>query len=240
MNEDKQLITDPVLSAQQNHKYLGILGMLWVTFLIINLFTSLKTFYVGDFVFAVVVITYPFVYIFADIFTEVYGYRVTRKIVWTGFGCMLLASIIAYIYTLVPSPSFADNDAYNLIFRASPIVAIAVVVAFFCGELTNSFVVAKMKVLTKGKFLNTRLVLSTLFGQTVDNSIAIFSIFYFVGWFTAEQIVPLIVSTVIFCTTWEIIALPITRKVIRVIKRKEGLDTYDKGTNFNPFALRQY
>ncbi len=238
MNQEKQLITDPALSAQQNHKYLGVLGMVWVTFLIINLFTALKTFYVGDFVFAVVVITYPFVYIFADIFTEVYGYRVTRKIVWTGFGCMFLASIIAYVYTIVPSPSFPDNDAYNLIFRASPIVALVIVVAFFCGELTNSFVVAKMKVFTKGKFLNLRLILSTLFGQAVDTSIVVFGTFYFAGWFTIEQIVPLTISTVIFCTVWEILALPITRKIIRAIKHKEGLDTYDEGTNFNPFAFK--
>jgi hypothetical protein len=237
MNEDNILITDPIVSSQQSHKYLGVMGMIWVTFLIINLFTALKTFYVGDFVFAITIITYPFVYIFADIFTEVYGYRVTRKIVWTGFGCMFLASIIAYVYTLVPSLTFADNDAYNLIFRASPIVAVIVVVAFFSGELTNSYVVAKMKVLTNGRFLNLRLILSTLFGQTVDNGIAIFSIFYFVGWFTGVQIAPLTISTVIFCTTWEILALPITRKVIQVIKCKEGLDTYDRGTNFNPFGL---
>ena len=239
MNEDRQLITDPVLSAQQNHKYLGVFGMLWVTVLLVGTFTSLKTFYIGSFVFSVGAIAYPFVYIFADIFTEVYGYRVTRKIVWTGFACMLLASILTYIYSIVPNPDFAYNEAYNLIFKAAPIVALGFIVAFFCGELTNSFVVAKMKVLTKGKFLNTRLVLSTFFGQTVDNTIAFFTAFYFAGWFTAAEIIPLTISTVVFCTTWEIIALPITRKVIRVIKHKEGLDTYDKGTNFNPFALRQ-
>lgn len=238
MEQDKQLITDPVLSAQQNHKYLGMLGMIWVAFLIINIFTALKTFAIGPFVFTVVVITYPMVYIFADIFTEVYGYRVTRKIVWTGFACMLLASLIAYLYTLVPNSSFPDNDAYNLIFKASPIVAITVIVAFFCGELTNSYVVAKMKVLAKGKYLNARLVLSTLLGQTVDNSIAFFGTFYFAGWFTGADLTPLILSTVAFCTLWEVLALPITRKVIKTIKHKEGLDTYDVGTNFNPFALR--
>jgi len=239
MNQEQQLITDPKVSAQSNHKYLGLLGMLWVTFLIINLFTALKTFEIGGFVFAVVILTYPFVYIFADIFTEVYGYRVTRKVVWTGFFCMALSSVIAYVYTLVPSPNFADSEAYNLIFKSSPIVAFFVILAFFCGELTNSYVVAKLKIFTEGKFINLRLVLSTLFGQLVDNSIAITGIFLFADWFTSEQVIPLIISTVIFCTAWEIIALPITRKAIRVIKREEGLDTYDKGTNFNPFALRQ-
>lgn len=239
MSENMQLITDPKISAQQNHKYLGIFAMLWVTVLIVGTFTSLKTFSVGGFIFSVGAIAYPFVYIFADIFTEVYGYRVTRKIVWTGFACMLLASVLAYVYSIIPNPDFAYNEVYNLIFKASPIVALGFIVAFFAGELTNSFVVAKMKILTKGKFLNTRLVLSTFFGQTVDNSIAFFTAFYFAGWFTAAEIIPLTISTVVFCTTWEIIALPITRKVIKIIKQKEGLDTYDVGTNFNPFNFKE-
>ncbi len=234
-----QLITDPAISAQQPHKYLGVFGMIWVAILIINIFTALKTFYVGPFIFAVVVLTYPLVYIFADIFTEVYGYRVTRKIVWTGFGCMFLASVVAYLYTLVPSPGFADGEAYNLIFKSSPVVALAIIIAFFCGELVNSYTVAKMKVLTGGKYLNARLILSTLFGQLVDNSITVTSIFLLVGWYGSAQVVPLIISTVLFCTAWEIAALPITRKVIKAIKRREGLDTYDIGTNFNPFIFKR-
>ncbi len=233
------LITDPVVSANQPHKYLGIFGMLWVTVLLVGTFTSLKTFYIGSLVFSVGAVAYPFVYIFADIFTEVYGYRVTRKIVWTGFACMLLAATLTSIYSYIPNPDFAYNDAFNLIFRAAPIVAIAFIVAFFAGELTNSYVVAKLKILTKGKYLNLRLVLSTFFGQTVDNGIAFFSAFYFAGWFTMEEIIPLTITTVVFCTVWEVLALPITRKVIKIVKEKEGLDTYDEGTNFNPFALKQ-
>ena len=114
MNEEKQLITDPVVSAQQNHKYLGVFGMLWVTVLIVGTLTSLKTFYIGTFIFSVGAIAYPFVYIFADIFTEVYGYRVTRKIVWTGFACMLLASMLAYIYSIISTmASLMDDSNYS-------------------------------------------------------------------------------------------------------------------------------
>ena len=232
------LITDPAISARQPHKYLIVFAMLWVTVLIVGTFTSLKTFYIGSLVFSVGAIAYPFVYIFADIFTEVYGYRVTRKVVWTGFACMFLAASLAYLYSIVPNPNFEMNDAYNAIFKASPIVAIGFIIAFFCGELTNSFIVAKMKLLTKEKYVNTRLVLSTLFGQTVDNSIAFFTAFYFAGWFTLPEIVPLVTTTVVFCTVWEVLALPITRKVIKIVKEKEGLDTYDYGTNFNPFVLK--
>jgi queuosine precursor transporter len=236
MSEQK-LITDPVVSAQLPHKYLSIFGMLWVTVLLVGTFTSLKTFYIGSFVFSVGAIAYPFVYIFADIFTEVYGYRVTRKIVWTGFACMLLAALLTSLYSYVPNTAFEYNEAFNLIFRAAPIVAIGFIIAFFAGELTNSYIVAKMKLLTKGKYVSARLVISTFFGQTVDNSIAFFVAFYFAGWFTISEIIPLTISTVLFCTVWEIIALPITQKVIKTIKSKEGLDTYDHGTNFNPFKI---
>lgn len=237
MEEESRLITDPVVSAQKAHKYLSIFGMLWVTVLIVGTFTSLKTFYIGSLVFSVGAIAYPFVYIFADIFTEVYGYRVTRKIVWTGFACMLLAATLAYIYSIIPNPSFEHSDSYNLIFKASPIVAIVFIVAFFVGELTNSFIVAKMKIITKGKYINLRLVLSTFFGQLVDNGVAFFGVFYFAGWFTMAEMIPLVATTVAFCTIWEVIALPITRKAIRVIKHKEGLDTYDHGTSFSPFKF---
>jgi uncharacterized integral membrane protein (TIGR00697 family) len=237
MNHEN-LVTDPIAAAAQPHKYLTVFAMLWVTVLIVGLFTSLKTFYIGSLVFSVGALAYPFVYIFADIFTEVYGYRVTRKIVWTGFACLLIASLLAFIYTYIPNPNFADSDAYNLIFRASPIVAVAFVIAFFAGELTNSLIVAKMKLLTNGKYLNARLVVSTFFGQLVDNGIAFFAVFYFAGWFTLPEILPLITTTVLFCTIWEVIALPITRRVIKVIKHKEGLDAYDRGTNFNPFVLK--
>jgi hypothetical protein len=234
----KDLITDPVVSANQPHKYLGIFAMLWVTVLIVGTFTSLKTFYIGTAIFSVGAIAYPFVYIFADIFTEVYGYRVTRKIVWTGFACMMLAACLASLYSYVPNPGFEYNDAYNLIFRASPIVAFGFIIAFFCGELTNSYVVAKMKMWSEGKYIGLRLVLSTFFGQTVDNSIAFFTAFYFAGWFTAAEIIPLTVTTVAFCTGYEILVLPITQRAIRYIKHKEGLDTYDHGTNFSPFATK--
>lgn len=237
MNNNQPLNTDPVVSAGKAHKYLGVFGMLWVTVLLVGTFTSLKTFHMWGFVFSVGAIAYPFVYIFADIFTEVYGYRVTRKIVWTGFACMLLAATLTSIYSYVPSPGFEYNEAFNLIFRAAPIVALGFIVAFFAGELTNSYVVAKMKIWTKGRFVGARLVLSTLFGQSVDNTIAFFTAFYFAGWFTAAEIIPLTISTVVFCTAWEIVALPITQRVIKIIKQKEGLDTYDHGTNFNPFKL---
>ncbi|MFA5933385.1 MAG: queuosine precursor transporter [Microgenomates group bacterium] len=240
MSKNIKLITDPEKSSQQPHKYLGILGMIWLTFLIIAVFTAAKTFSVGQITFSVAILNYPFVYIFADIFTEVYGYRVTRKIVWTGFFCILLATSIAYLYSLIPpTPTFTSNDAFTIIFRASPIIALANIVSTFSGEITNSFVVAKVKLLTGNSHKWLRWISSTFFGQIVDNGIFFTATFLAAGLYTAKEIFPLILSSVIFCTTWEIFALPITYRVIKLIKQKEGLDTYDHGTDFNPLNLRQ-
>lgn len=233
------LITDPVVAAHQPHKYLSIFGMVWVSILLIGMFTSLKTFSIGNTVFSVAILAYPFTYLFADIFTEVYGYRVTRKIIWTGFFCMFLTSVIAYVYSLIrATDTFTDGAAFNLIFRASPIVAIAGIVAFFAGEMTNSFVVAKVKIITGDSYKWLRWVGSTFCGQVVDNGIFFTTAYLFIGWYTGAEVVPLVLSSVIFCTVWEILALPITYRVIAFIKKKEGLDTYDRGTNFNPFSLK--
>lgn len=238
MTNKNSLITDPVISAKQPHKYLGILSMVWVSILIIGILTSLKTFSLGSVVFSVGVIAYPLVYLFADIFTEVYGYRVTRKIVWTGFACLILVTTIASLYTFVPaSDSFVDGDAFNLIFRASPLVALVGVIAFFSGEITNSYIVAKLKLITKGKHKWLRLISSTFFGQLIDNAIFFTGALLIAGWYTPSELFPLVVSTVLFCTVWETLALPITYRVIAYIKQKEGLDTYDHGTNFNPFGF---
>ncbi len=162
MNRRENLITDPALSARQNHKYLGTFGMIWVSFLIMAVYTASKTFTVFGFEYSVSIIAYPVTYIFADIFTEVYGYRVTRKIVWTGFVCLIFTAVIGYVYSIVPpSSSFTHDEAFRFIFQAGPILVASILCSFFSGELTNSFVLAKMKILTKGKLPEARFILST-------------------------------------------------------------------------------
>ena len=239
MSEDKQLITDPVLSAKQNHKYLSAFGMVWVSFLIMAVYTASKTFTLFGIDYSVSIIAYPITYIFADIFTEVYGYRVTRKVVWTGFVCLIFTAILGYVYSIVPpSSSFTEDSAFRFIFQAGPIIVGSILCSFFAGELTNSLVLAKLKIFTKGKFQELRYILSTLFGQLVDNTIFFTSLYLFTNFFTSDQTVEIIISSVLFCTLVEMLMIPVTTKVIKYIKKKEGIDTYDQGTNFNPFALR--
>lgn len=235
---EQEFITDPTVSANRSHKYLGIFGMIWVTFLIVAMFTAAKTIIIGPAIFSVSILAYPFTYIFADIFTEVYGYRVTRRIVWTGLVCLVIASSVAYVYSVLPpNPSYEDNESFALIFKASPVLALANILSFFGGELTNSFVLAKMKIFTRGSLLWIRLIGSTLAGQTVDNSIFFLTVFLLAGIFQANELFSLIVTAVIFCTTWEAIISPVTHRVIQFVKHAEGLDTYDIGTNFNPFSI---
>ncbi|OGG54984.1 hypothetical protein A3D62_02975 [Candidatus Kaiserbacteria bacterium RIFCSPHIGHO2_02_FULL_49_11] len=236
----KPYITDPAVSASYPHKYLGIFGMLWVTFLIVATFTATKTFSIGPVVFSVAILAYPFTYIFADIFTEVYGYRVTRKIVWTGFVCVLIASLVTYLYSIVPpSDSYTYNEAFRSIFLVSPIIAIATMLGFFGGELTNSYILAKLKIFTAGRWQGVRYIGSTLGGQFVDNTTFFLFAFLAAGVFTVSELLPLVLSSVAFTTIWETLILPITYRFIAFLKHAEGLDTYDKGTNFNPFAFRQ-
>ena len=235
-----KLITDPVVAANQPNKYLGILGMLWVTFLLIAMFTAVKTFSIGSVVLNIAILAYPFTYIFADIFTEVYGYRITRKIVWTGFICLITASCITYLYSIIPpSASYTDNDSFSLIFKTSPAIALATIAGFFGGEISNSFVLAKLKIFTKGSSMWVRLISSTAVGQFVDNSLFFGVAYIMAGAFRPSELIPLTLNTALFATAWEILALPITYRVIRYLKHKEGLDTYDHGTNFNPFAFQR-
>ena len=234
------LVTDPVIAAHHPSKYLGTFGMFWVTFLLLAIYTAPKTFSIGSVVFSVSILAYPFTYIFADIFTEVYGYRVTRKIIWSGFGCIIVASLITYLYSIVPpSGSYPHDEAFNLIFRIGPVLTFAIICSFFSGELTNSFVLAKMKILTGGSMAGVRYIGSTLAGQFVDNTIFFTFVYVMSGVFASNELIPIIASSVAFTTGWEILMLPLTYKIIRFIKHKEGLDAYDHGTNFNPFLWKQ-
>ncbi len=186
-------------------------------------------------------LTYPITYIFNDIFTEIYGYRVSRKVIWSGFLAFALISLIGYLYALIPGDaSFAHAQEFNFVFKASPILAITALTAFSTGEFINSYILAKMKIWTNGKYEGLRYITSTWAGQTFDNTIFNISGIVFLGWYTWKQFLPLTITVVVFCTAWEIIMLPVTKRIIRYIKQKEGLDTYDVGTNFNPFMVQDF
>lgn len=234
----ENFITDPLTTYSSPTKLLMPISMMWVTILTVVVFSSMKTFNIGPFTTACVTLVYPLTYIFSDIFTEIYGYRTSRKIVWTGFICLATASLFGYIFAVIPGdPTFAFQKEFETIFKMSPLITLATIAGFFFGDLGNSIFLAKAKIWTKGSKPWLRFIGSTMVGQTIDNTLAA-SLFVLFGIIPVEIGVVATITAIVVCVSWEIVASPITHKVIRKIKQIEGMDTYDHGTNFNPFHFK--
>ena len=180
---------------------------------------------------------FPLSYIFGDILTEVYGYAASRRVIWIGFVGSFLASAIFMLVAVLPSaPDWGNQDAYMAILGLTPRIVAASLLAYLVGQFANSYVLARMKVMTEGKWLAARTIGSTLVGELLDS--AIFVVAAFFGVFTNDIIVPLIVSNYIFKVGVEVVFTPLTYAIVAYLKRTECVDTYDRGTNFNPFRLR--
>lgn len=182
-------------------------------------------------------ILFPLAYIIGDVLTEVYGYKYARRAIWTAFGVMLLAVLAFTIVRYLPAASFyTDQAAFEAVLGFFPRIVIASLAAFLVGSFINSFILAKLKVKTKGKYLGGRLIGSTLVGETLDTTI--FALIAFGGILTAPDMIVFILVGVAFKTVVEILLLPVTYRVIAFMKRKEGVDQYDKKTDFSPFSLK--
>ena len=181
-------------------------------------------------------ILFPITYIFGDIFTEVYGYGASRRAIWYGFFASFLLVAISYLAVVIPpAPEFKDQAAFETIFKPVGRIVAASLLAYWCGEFANSFVMAKLKLLTKGRFLWTRTVGSTIVGQAVDTTVVMFAAFY--GTRSLGVIGSLIVSGYTAKVIYEIVMTPVTYAVVNALKKAEGVDFFDYRTNFSPFAL---
>ena len=177
---------------------------------------------------------FPLTYIYGDVFTEVYGYAASRRAIWMGFFASFLLSLMGLIMVaLPPAPEWHDQDAYVKIFGFVPRMVLASLIAYWCGEFANSFTLARMKVMTRGKHLWTRTVGSTVVGQAVDT--AVFLTLAIGSKLDAGTIVSLIVNSYLFKVIYEVLATPLTYWVVNSLKRAEGVDTFDFDTNFSPF-----
>jgi uncharacterized integral membrane protein (TIGR00697 family) len=178
---------------------------------------------------------FPFTYIFGDIFTEVYGYAGSRRAIWLGFfASILMAVICATIVALPPAPEFHEQRAYEVVLGVVPRMVAASLIAYLCGEFANSYVLAKMKVLTKGRHLWTRTIGSTVAGQCVDSVIFMTIAF---AWVQPVGVIwELIYSGYLFKVIYEVVMTPITYWVVNRLKHAEGVDVYDVHTDFSPFA----
>jgi uncharacterized integral membrane protein (TIGR00697 family) len=178
---------------------------------------------------------FPITYIFGDIFTEVYGYGAARRAIWLGFFASAILMLMGlFVVWVPPAPDWPNQKAFEAVFYIVPRFIAASLIAFWLGEFTNSYTMAKMKLWTDGKWLWTRAVGSTITGQFVDTTIVILIAF---GGRTAwSTMLNLIVSGYFAKVIYEFLAIPITYLIVNSLKRAEGIDVYDRNTNFNPFA----
>jgi hypothetical protein len=183
------------------------------------------------------IIIFPLSYVFGDILTEVYGYRQARRVIWLGFLCNLLTVIAIWAAQILPGAPFWDaQTSYERILGYTPRLLAASFVAYLVGEFTNSFVLAKMKIATKGRWLWTRTIGSTLVGQALDS--AIFITLAFAGNVPGAMLFTAIVTQWLFKSAYEAVITPFTYWIVGFLKKREGIDVYDRDTNFNPLILR--
>jgi hypothetical protein len=193
----------------------------------------------GAVTFGAGVLFFPVSYIFGDILTEVYGYRNARRVIWTGFAALLFASVMAaVIVALPPAPGWENQKVYEIAFGNTWRVAGASMLAYFCGEFVNSYVLAKMKILHDGRFMRTRFVASTVAGEAVDSVMFYPLAFWNSGIMPNELVATLVVSQFVAKTLVEVAFLPVTARIVKALKRAENEDVYDRDTDFNPFAVR--
>ncbi len=192
----------------------------------------------GEYIYGAGVLFFPISYLFGDILTEVYGYKRSRKVIWAGFGALIFASLMSFAVTSLPSPASVpakQQSAVNLIFGQTPRIVAASLIAFWAGEFINSFVLAKLKLLTSGRLLWTRTIGSTIFGEIVDS--AIFYPLAFFGTWSNEQLISVMIGNYFIKVLWEVLATPFTYIIVNWLKKAEHEDYYDRNTDFNPFSL---
>ncbi len=185
------------------------------------------------------VLFFPISYVFGDILTEVYGYARARRVIWAGFAGLGFASFMAtVVVALPPAPFWSHQAAYEIAFGNAPRIVAASMIAYFCGEFVNSYVLAKMKIATAGRWLWTRTIGSTIAGEAVDSALFYPLAFYGAGIIPDDKL-PLVMAAQFFAKVGvEVVLTPVTYKVVNFLKRAEQVDHYDRDTDFSPFALK--
>ncbi len=220
---------------RRHFRYYDLLVHAFVVVLLISNLVAQKICAVGPFRLSGAQLLFPLTYIFGDVFTEVYGYAASRRAIWIGFLASALLSVMGLVtVALPPAPDWDGQEAFGRVFGFVPRLVAASLAAFWAGEFTNAFVLAKLKLLTRGRYLWIRTIGSTLAGQAVDAALVI--VLAFGGSLTPGLIGNLILSGYLGKVAYEAAATPLTYCIVGFLKRREGVDTYDDGTSFNPFS----
>jgi uncharacterized integral membrane protein (TIGR00697 family) len=194
---------------------------------------------VGTLTFGAGVLFFPISYVFGDVLTEVYGYARARRVIWCGFGALAFASLMAtVVVALPPAPFWKHQAAYEIAFGSTWRIVAASMVAYFCGEFVNSFVLAKMKIAMAGRQLWARTIGSTIFGEAVDSALFYPLAFYGSGIIPDDKLPLVMLAQFVTKVGVEIVFTPLTYKIVGALKRAEHEDYYDRDTNFTPFTLK--
>ena len=232
------------MQPRRSYRYYDLLMAAFVAVLLsANLIGVHKVSYVnlpfyGEYIFGAGVLFFPISYLFGDILTEVYGYARSRKVIWAGFGAMIFASLMSIVITSLPAAKTMSTEhqaAVQFIFAQTPRIVLASLLAFWIGEFVNSFVMAKLKVLTVGRFLWMRTIGSTILGEIADS--AIFYPVAFFGTWSNELLISVMIGNYFIKVMWEVLATPFTYVIVGFLKRAEHEDFFDTDTDFNPFSL---
>ncbi|MFN4358471.1 queuosine precursor transporter [Sphingopyxis alaskensis] len=232
-------------ASVRHFRYYDLLMAAFVAILLLsNIIGASKPSYVvlpdgSEWAFGAGVLFFPISYIIGDVLTEVYGYARARRVIWTGFAALAFMAFMAWaVVSLPPADGWPGQAAYEFVFGNSWRIVLASMTAFWVGEFANSYVLARMKLWTRGRFLWMRTIGSTVVGQGLDSLIFYPLAFYgLVGW-PPEQLYQVVLSQWLIKTLWEAALTPVTYVVVGALKRREGVDVFDEGTDFTPFAAK--
>lgn len=226
-------------AAQPRFRYYDIVMASFVAVLLLsNVIGAAKLSTVAGFTFGAGILFFPISYVIGDVLTEVYGYAKARRVIWVGFAAMIFMAFMSWaVVAMPPAASWDGQGAYESVFGQVPRIVAASIIAFWAGEFVNSYVLARMKVWTKGKALWSRTIGSTVFGQAVDS--AIFYPIAFLGVWETRDVLIVMVSNWLLKVLWEAALTPVTYVVVGKLKRAEGAEVFDTDTDFSPFATSE-
>jgi uncharacterized integral membrane protein (TIGR00697 family) len=222
--------------TRSGYRYFDLIMALFVSVLLISNVASSKILELGPFTFDGGTLLFPISYIFGDVLTEVYGYRRSRRVIWIGFAsAALMAAVFAIVGALPPAEGWDNQAAYEAILGTTPRIVLGSLIAYFAGEFSNSFVLARLKVRTQGRWLWTRTIGSTIVGEGVDT--LLFVTIAFAGTLPWPLFWSIVLSNYVFKVGLETVMTPATYRLVSFLKAGEGVDVYDVDTDFNPFKI---
>lgn len=224
-------------TARRVYKYYDLVMVAFVTVLLCSSLIGVgKISRIGGYTFGAAIFFFPISYIFGDILTEVYGYARTRRVIWAGFAALGFASVMSWaVIALPPAPDWPHQAAYEVVYGQTPRIVAASLTAFWAGDFVNSYILARLKVKTEGRYLWLRTIGSTVVGQGIDS--LIFYPLAFFGEWSGAQLLAVMTSNFLLKVGVEAVMTPLTYLVVGFLKRAEREDFYDSGTDFNPFKL---